>query len=76
MPIPKMSKDGKVRTDMFYPAGFMDMVQIDKTKDAKVVFVRLLIENSRTPNTQTPFRIQLTTHIPKPKADVPQALKR
>eukprot|EP00439_Symbiodinium_sp_Y106_P001200 s4434_g1.t1 len=25
--------DGKVRTDMFYPAGFMDMVQIDKTKD-------------------------------------------
>ncbi|CAE7341584.1 RPS4, partial [Symbiodinium microadriaticum] len=33
MPIPKMSKDGKVRTDMFYPAGFMDMVQIDKTKE-------------------------------------------
>jgi len=25
--------DGKVRTDMFYPAGFMDMVQIDKTKE-------------------------------------------
>jgi len=25
--------DGKVRTDMFYPAGFMDVVQIDKTKE-------------------------------------------
>ena len=25
--------DGKVRTDMFYPAGFMDVVQIEKTKD-------------------------------------------
>merc|ERR1719327_629247 len=25
--------DGKVRTDMFYPAGFMDMVQIEKTKE-------------------------------------------
>ena len=41
-----MSKDGKVRTDMFYPAGFMDMVQIDKTKDAKVVLVQLLIKKS------------------------------
>lgn len=25
--------DGKVRTDMGYPAGFMDVVQIDKTND-------------------------------------------
>jgi len=25
--------DGKVRTDMFYPAGFMDVIQIDKTKE-------------------------------------------
>merc|ERR1739845_32649 len=25
--------DGKVRADMFYPAGFMDVVQIDKTKE-------------------------------------------
>jgi len=25
--------DGKVRSDMFYPAGFMDVVQIDKTKE-------------------------------------------
>jgi len=25
--------DGKVRTDMFYPAGFMDTVQIEKTKE-------------------------------------------
>merc|ERR1719229_1369366 len=25
--------DGKVRTDMFYPAGFMDVVQIEKTKE-------------------------------------------
>jgi len=25
--------DGKVRTDMFYPAGFMDVVAIDKTKE-------------------------------------------
>eukprot|EP00434_Breviolum_minutum_P002498 symbB.v1.2.002209.t1/scaffold119.1/size318073/7 len=25
--------DGKVRADMFYPAGFMDMVQIEKTKE-------------------------------------------
>jgi len=25
--------DHKVRTDMFYPAGFMDVVQIDKTKE-------------------------------------------
>jgi len=25
--------DGKVRTDMFYPAGFMDVVNIDKTKE-------------------------------------------
>jgi len=25
--------DGKTRTDMFYPAGFMDVVQIDKTKE-------------------------------------------
>merc|ERR1719277_2208019 len=25
--------DGKPRTDMFYPAGFMDVVQIDKTKE-------------------------------------------
>merc|ERR1711935_1070673 len=25
--------DGKARTDMFYPAGFMDVVQIDKTKE-------------------------------------------
>merc|ERR1719230_264156 len=25
--------DGKVRTDMFFPAGFMDVVQIDKTKE-------------------------------------------
>merc|ERR1740121_1473702 len=25
--------DGKVRTDMFYPAGFMDVVSIEKTKE-------------------------------------------
>merc|ERR1719372_20217 len=25
--------DGKSRTDMFYPAGFMDVVSIDKTKE-------------------------------------------
>jgi small subunit ribosomal protein S4e len=25
--------DGKVRTDMFYPAGFMDVLQIEKTKE-------------------------------------------
>jgi len=25
--------DGKVRTDMFYPSGFMDVIQIDKTKE-------------------------------------------
>merc|ERR1719473_1317522 len=25
--------DGKVRTDMFYPAGFMDIVSIEKTKE-------------------------------------------
>merc|ERR1712151_1467028 len=25
--------DGKVRTDMFFPAGFMDVLQIDKTKE-------------------------------------------
>merc|ERR1719301_195705 len=25
--------DAKVRTDMFYPAGFMDVVQIEKTKE-------------------------------------------
>jgi small subunit ribosomal protein S4e len=25
--------DGKTRTDMFYPAGFMDVVQIEKTKE-------------------------------------------
>jgi small subunit ribosomal protein S4e len=25
--------DGKVRTDMFYPAGFMDVVNIEKTKE-------------------------------------------
>jgi len=25
--------DGKVRSDMFYPAGFMDVVQIEKTKE-------------------------------------------
>ena len=25
--------DGKVRSDMFYPAGFMDVVTIDKTKE-------------------------------------------
>merc|ERR1719198_1424686 len=25
--------DGKVRTDMFYPAGFMDVIQIEKTKE-------------------------------------------
>jgi len=25
--------DGKVRTDMFYPAGFMDVVQIEKTRE-------------------------------------------
>merc|ERR1739838_569322 len=25
--------DGKVRTDAFYPAGFMDVVQIEKTKE-------------------------------------------
>jgi small subunit ribosomal protein S4e len=25
--------DGKVRTDMFYPAGFMDVVQLEKTKE-------------------------------------------
>merc|ERR1711915_123704 len=28
-----MGVDGKVRTDMFYPAGFMDVVQIEKTKE-------------------------------------------
>lgn len=33
--------DGKVRTDMFYPAGFMDVVQIEKTKDS-LSFERLL----------------------------------
>merc|ERR1719382_933553 len=26
--------DGKVRADMFYPAGFMDVVTIDKTKES------------------------------------------
>jgi small subunit ribosomal protein S4e len=26
--------DGKVRTDMFYPAGFMDVVDIEKTKES------------------------------------------
>merc|ERR1719223_2535491 len=25
--------DGKVRSDMFFPAGFMDVVQIEKTKE-------------------------------------------
>merc|ERR1712050_569621 len=25
--------DGRVRTDMFYPAGFMDVVSIEKTKE-------------------------------------------
>merc|ERR550514_2700095 len=25
--------DAKVRTDMFYPAGFMDVIQIEKTKE-------------------------------------------
>merc|ERR1719263_1932791 len=25
--------DNKVRTDMFFPAGFMDVVQIEKTKE-------------------------------------------
>ena len=25
--------DGKARTDMFYPAGFMDVIQIEKTKE-------------------------------------------
>jgi len=25
--------DGKVRTDMFYPSGFMDVIQIEKTKE-------------------------------------------
>jgi len=25
--------DGKVRADMFYPAGFMDVIQIEKTKE-------------------------------------------
>merc|ERR1719213_1216821 len=25
--------DGKVRTDMFFPAGFMDLVTIEKTKE-------------------------------------------
>merc|ERR1712241_611999 len=25
--------DGKVRTDMFYPAGFMDVINIEKTKE-------------------------------------------
>merc|ERR1719331_3553180 len=25
--------DGKVRIDMFYPAGFMDVIQIEKTKE-------------------------------------------
>merc|ERR550532_3914588 len=25
--------DGKVRTDMFFPAGFMDVIQIEKTKE-------------------------------------------
>mmetsp|Transcript_101 Transcript_101/g.238 ORF Transcript_101/g.238 Transcript_101/m.238 type:complete len:261 (+) Transcript_101:82-864(+) len=28
-----MKVDGKVRTDMFFPAGFMDVVQIEKTKE-------------------------------------------
>merc|ERR1711939_546044 len=28
-----MGVDAKVRTDMFYPAGFMDVVQIEKTKE-------------------------------------------
>merc|ERR1719301_157355 len=26
--------DGKVRTDMFFPAGFMDVIEIEKTKEA------------------------------------------
>jgi len=26
--------DGKVRTDMFYPAGFMDVVEIEKTRES------------------------------------------
>lgn len=26
--------DGKVRTDMFYPAGFMDVIEIEKTKES------------------------------------------
>merc|ERR1719182_1195986 len=25
--------DGKVRTDMFFPAGFMDVIEIEKTKE-------------------------------------------
>ena len=25
--------DGKARTDMFYPAGFMDVISIEKTKE-------------------------------------------
>ena len=25
--------DGKVRADMFFPAGFMDVVEIEKTKE-------------------------------------------
>merc|ERR1712048_721343 len=25
--------DGKARTDMFYPAGFMDIISIDKTRE-------------------------------------------
>ena len=32
------SQDGKVRTDMFYPAGFMDVVQIEKTKELSTGF--------------------------------------
>ena len=31
--VSRSSQDGKVRSDMFYPAGFMDVVQIEKTKD-------------------------------------------
>ena len=33
LPAQPKEVDGKTRTDMFYPAGFMDVVQIEKTKD-------------------------------------------
>lgn len=33
LPAARLQVDGKVRTDMFYPAGFMDVVNIEKTKE-------------------------------------------